>query len=422
MSNAQALTYACDRSAISDSRPVGRHRQLAAPVVMGAFFLWPSMRKEGIALAVLLYIGILRGNFKGRAIARVLATFGVLALLVLAYFITRQSHPPWGSSTQYLGWGIQTALFIVAVAGFVCVYFDEQELLKAFWNFARLGLTISLLCYVISVTSGHKLLVNAGSAGIRLEGLLSEPSAWAGAISALFIVSLARKSYTWAGLAILGGLLAKSPMVMLVAGISLPGYYLIRSNDQSKRKIVLVVAASIVVPLLVYRIQLIDPVPYLQSSAGYKVAVGRFISGITNVKTGGTEGKNIRYSGAQRTVQEVRDNGWTYTGFGLGSAPVYLSNKFGDTQAWSMFYSILFDFGYIGVAAFVLLIAISFRRMRASPAMAILLPFSVAALFNSAQGWVLYQFAVIAIMVFAFGWAPYTRPREKLPPPVVPLH
>ena len=65
----------------------------------------------------------------------------------------------------------------------------------------------------------------------------------------------------------------------------------------------------------------------------------------------------------------------------------------------------LFDFGEGGVAIVAILMLIAFWRLQRYPVMAaILLPFLIASLLNSAEGSFEYAFVVLGIMLFTFHW------------------
>lgn len=132
------------------------------------------------------------------------------------------------------------------------------------------------------------------------------------------------------------------------------------------------------------------------------------------MNSNGEVGVNTRYSSTTVVIQDVENSGWLIAGAGPAADINYFEQKYPDPldtyRPISLWLNILFDFGEVGVAVLAVLIFWSAGRMRRQPAMAaILLPFVMSSLINSAEGYFQYEFVALAIMFFAFGW---TSPRS----------
>lgn len=390
-------------------------RKLGAGIVILSFFVvgvplpnseiqFPMLLIESAALAVLLFTPT--PMLHGASLRRTVTAWLVLVLVVLLYFWLRQVRPQFGTEAQYLGEGLKLAVFLSLITAYTVRLYDERIFLEVFWSIGTKMLVVALGAYFFAAVTGIYVLANNAYGGARVHGFLSEPSAWAAPSVALLLLALGRRAWVWAALAAVGAVLTKSPTVMVTAAVALPLYYLIHHDRVALRKAVAILAVATIGPLAAYKIQHTDPAPYLASTSTYKTAFGRFVSGINNVKTSGQEGANARFEGGQTTVREVRENHLEWTGYGLGSSNIYLLKKFQDTEAWSMFYSVLFDFGYVGAGLLVLLVLVAIVRTRRRPVLAVFLPFAVAAMVNSAEGWIAYAFVVIPVVAYVFRWAP----------------
>jgi hypothetical protein len=374
-----------------------------------------SFKSHGLELGVSLGIIVLALSTSPgrRALLRGGAVFSAVAVVAILYFWLRQGHPQWGSERAYLLSGLTYALNLGLVAAFATAFFTESLFVEVFWKVGRFAVLAALGGYFVTSLTGQAVLTHTKYGTPRVQGFLSEPSAWGPVVSAMLLLSLAKGSRRYAFLSVVVGVLTKSPVVMVVTAVSLPIFYLAHRDRTSIRKILIVGGVAVGFPLAVNGIQHIDPTPYLRSASPYTVAVGRLLSGITNVQSAGAVGTNSRYKGVKTTQDELRENGWTYTGLGPGSSDVYFPAKFDTVQAYSFFFSALFDFGIFGAGMLLLLLAVAVFRMRASPLMAILLPFVVASMLNSAEGWETYKFAALTIAVGAFGAADFTTSRSR---------
>jgi hypothetical protein len=240
-----------------------------------------------------------------------------------------------------------------------------------------------------------------------MQGTVSEPSAWAPVIPIVLLLAVKHRSWLYVFLALVGVVLADSPTCFLVLAVTLPVYFALTSSW--RWRIPLLVMLSVLIPLAAFFVQSASPSNYLNSENPALIAVGRLLSGIRNVETGGQVGSNDRYSSTTVVITQTEQNGWLYTGAGPAADGTYFRAKYPATGPIygtnSLWVTALFDFGVGGVFAIGLLMLAAIWRMRNDRTMAaILLPFFVASLVNSAEGPFLYVYVVLGVMLFAFGW------------------
>ena len=169
-----------------------------------------------------------------------------------------------------------------------------------------------------------------------------------------------------------------------------------------------VFALAVSLPAAVLFVYTAGPSPYLDSHNTAEKAVGRLLAGIEYAKTDGRAGHNTRLADTRVVISEAKANGWILAGAGPAADQTYFPARFpsGTLRPNALWVSVLFDFGLIGVLLLGALMVIAVWRMRHRPQMcAILLPFFVASLINSAEGSFEYGFVALGIMLFAFGWA-----------------
>jgi len=316
-----------------------------------------------------------------------------------------------------------------AVPGvFAALFYREDLFADVFWALTRASIWVALIAYAFSRVAGHAVLVNAQLGNDRLQGLLIEPSAWAPVVAAGILMALRRRSRVYVVLVVLVAILTQSPTVYIVVAISIPVYYLltIRNGFRTKRLLVLLIAA-VALPVAVNFLQTANADTYLNSSNRPSVVVGRMISGVQSIDSGGTTGTNGRFTSTKQAISNTEDLGLLNFGGGPGSSNAYFSAEYPNVPGQSvglrtnaLWVDILFNFGRVGVAVLFLLLATATIRMRRVPAAAeILLPFIVVSFINSAEGVALYQFSILAICLFAFGWGlPQAWCQIKKPIPV----
>ena len=330
----------------------------------------------------------------------------MLSLIVIAYMAF--GHWPAAGSTR--SYDVQAWLFVatyVMVAVFAVLFFEPGLLGRVMWRAATVALWIGVISCVLSRVTGHLLLSDADQ-GIRMQGTLSEPSAWAPVLTLVLLFALRRRSWIHVALALAGLVLTASPTCMLVMAITVPLYCALASTW--RHRLLLLAALAVAVPAAAFWVLHASPQGWLDSGNAGKVAVGRLLSGVRNVETDGQQGSNDRYANTAVVIADARTQGPLGAGpaadtvFFPATYPAASGTQYDPVALWS---SILFDYGMLGVAVLAALMLAAVWQMRRTPVMTgILLPFFVASLVNSAEGTFGYAFVALGIMLFVCGWAP----------------
>ncbi|ETA01178.1 hypothetical protein CcI6DRAFT_03423 [Frankia sp. CcI6] len=343
-----------------------------------------------------------------RSLSAVLFIAAVMCFYSLAPMGPMGPMGPDGAA-EYLAASLRFGVFYASIAVFAAFFFDRRHLEHVFWRMSLGCVWIALAGYAVAAVLPAPVWVDAGSGGTpRLRGLLAEPSSWAPVISVLILLAVRRRSWRNLALVVLAGLLTKSPTVLLTAAISLIFCYLngIRAVAARGRRTIVLAA---VLPLTVVGIGRIDPTGYLASNNGLTVAFGRLVAGLDALGDDTAPATaNGRYTSARIVMAEARQNGHPNIGYGPNSNSVYLAQKYGDDRNYaanSLYVTWLFDFGRIGAYALLAAIFLVLLRLVKRPASAALfIPFLVASLINSAQGFELFKFAFVPVLLYLFGW------------------
>jgi hypothetical protein len=374
------------------------------------------VKAEIASLAVLAFFRIVGSDrvLPQHTVERIFMTVGVLTLIGIAYLAFR----PWpsGVGTAY-SYDTRALIFggtLLAVAVFAVLFFEEELFERVIWLGARLALWIAVISCAVSRLTGHLLLVNAADGGLRMVGTLTEPSDWAPVLTLVLLVALLRRSWLYIALVLAGLALADSPTCLLVMAVTVPLYYVMTGSWRHRIPLLLILA--LIIPAGVFFVQRADDAAWLDSGNSAKIAVGRLVSGIRNVETGGQEGTNSRFQNTTVVITAARENGWMHFGAGPAADSTWLSAMYpgpsGATVAPNAFWlTILFDFGEVGVAALAVMMIVAVWRMRHNSQMtALLLPFFIATLVNSTGADI--ALVALGIMLFAFRWAPVTAPLQ----------
>lgn len=368
------------------------------------------VKAEIVGLAVLAFARMAVSDhvLPQRAIERIFMTAGVLTLIGIAYLAFRPWPSDVGTANSYDTHALIFGGTLVAVAVFAALFFGEELFERVIWRGAALALWIGVASCAASRLTGHLLLVNSADGGLRMVGTLTEPSDWAPVLTLVLLLALRRRSWLYLGLILVGLILVDSPTCMLVMAVTVPLYYAITSSW--RYRIPLLVTLAIIILAGASFVQRANAAAWLDSGNPTKIAVGRLISGIQNVETGGEEGTNSRFQSTTVVIAAAREHGFMHFGAGPAADSTWLPAMYpgpsGTTEAANaLWVSILFDFGEVGVAALGALMIVAVWRMRRNPQMtAILLPFFIATLVNSSGA----DTALVAlgIMLFTFRWAP----------------
>ena len=340
-----------------------------------------------------------------RALERIFAVFAVLSLTVLGYVAFGSWPVQAGAVAAY---DAKAALFVAAytaVAVFAVLFLYAELLQQVIWRGATLALWVAVICCVASRLSGYLILVNPSSSGLRMVGTLTEPSDWAPLLAMVMLMALHRRDWLYVALSLGGLALADSPICLLVMAVTVPLWFALCGTW--KYRVPLLITLAVIIPAGAAFVARADTAPWLASGNGTEVAVGRLVSGIRNVETGGQQGSNDRYASVTDVLTAVRDNGWVHTGAGPAADATWFPAEYpaslGAPQAANaLWLSVLFDYGEQGLAVLAVLMLAAIWRMRRDPAMcAVLLPFFIASLVNSTIPD--YSLVALGIMLYAFG-------------------
>jgi hypothetical protein len=373
---------------------------------------------EWAGLALLAFASFVLGRHPVpvRAIRRITLSAAVLVLLVCAYLVVGSWPSSFGTGHSY---DVQAAYFVatyLAVCIFAVLFFEERVFERVIWRAAIAALWIGVLSWLVSRLTHHLLLVSTSHGVLRMQGMLSEPSAWAPVIPLVVLLAIRRRSWWALGLAALATALTASPTCVLVLAATIPLYYVLTGTRRSR--VVMVSALAVCLPAAVLFVYSAGPNSYLDSHNTAEKAVGRLLAGIEYAKTDGRAGHNTRLADTRVVISAARANGWILAGAGPAADQTYFPARFpsGTLRPNALWVSVLFDFGLIGVLLLGALMVIAVWRVRHRPRMcAILLPFFAASLINSAGGNFEYGFVALGIVLFAFGWAGTSQAGDPSP-------
>lgn len=363
---------------------------------------------SGIAGLASATFVVLRLPASSRAIYRIILTAAALTFVICAY-LTLRPWPPsvFGNAHSYDTKAVYFGITYLVVGTFAALFFQEQLFGRVIWRAATVALWAGVISDLASRLTHRLLLVSESHGMLRMQGALTEPSAWAPVITLVVLLAVRRRSPWYLALAAVGIALAASPTCILVLAAALPLYYVLTGTRRQRVTVALVLACF--VPAAVFFVHAAKPRQYLNSHNAAEITAGRLLSGIENVDTDGRAGHNTRLASTRVVIAEARQNGWLLTGAGPAADDTFFPAKFPSVVPLlpdALWVSVLFDFGVIGVAVLGVLMVIALWRMRRRPQMtAILLPFFVTSLVNSAEGSFEYGFVALGIMLFAFGWA-----------------
>ena len=399
---------------LTSERAVARTRAAATWLFVLPFFTAgvakdaAKIQTAGLALLALAWVTALRQHPSKADGLRIGLTIAALMVLPLAY-MTFQTWPiSAGTAGSYdLHATIFSATY-VTVAVFAMLFYEFKLFERILWIAASTALWISIIACIASRLTHDLILVSFSHDAIRLQGTLSEPSAWAPVIPLVALLAIRRRSWLNLALALVGAALADSPICFIALAASIPVYCVLTGNRTLRRQVL--VASALVLPLVIFFIQTASPSHYLQSSNSLEKAAGRLLSGARNIEAGGKFGHNTRYRDTLVVIHELRLNGWLIAGAGPAAESTYFPARYpsvsGNYMPTAFWVSILFDFGLIGVTILGIFMLLALWRMRDRPEMAaIFVPFFLASLINSAEGSFEYSFVVLGIALSGFGWS-----------------
>jgi hypothetical protein len=344
-----------------------------------------------------------------RAINRIVLTAATLTLVLGAYLTFGSWPSSFGSARSYDTQAIYFVITYVTVSTFAVLFFEERSFERVVWQAATLELWAGVLCCLASRLTHRLILVSVSHGALRMKGTLTEPSAWAPVITVVVLLAIRRRSWLYVALAAIGLVLLASPICILVLVAAVPLYYALTGTRRHRIGLLLTLAALI--PAAVFLAHTASPRHYLNSHNTAELTVGRLLAGIESVQTDGQAGHNTRFASTRAVLAQARINGWILAGAGPAADSTYFPEKFPTRPHEepllpdALWVSVFFDFGLGGVSVLVILMSIAIWRMRHNPGMsAIMIPFFVTALINSAEGSFEYAFVALGVMLYAFGW------------------
>lgn len=292
--------------------------------------------------------------------------------------------------------GVSAALYVVWAVLYGHLLHDDDHLMDAFVTVLTVALAIGSAAYLAHVTVGLRWMVHTQYGTPRLQGLLSEPSGWGPFLGAAILLGLERRRWPLVGVGVVAALLTKSPTTVACVGLAVPAYLLLAHRWRRGRAaiVVAVTGAGWWAWYQITSVRVTDPV----STGLEDQIVARLASGIANVQSGQTQGRNDRWFSTQAIFDAMTDHGWWLTGIGPGSES-YWRDTLGGVLPNNLPVYVAGSFGIPGVVALAVLVVVAVVRLRYSALFPLVLPFVVAALVNSAGGWESYKYAVLAIVL-----------------------
>lgn len=410
------------------STPKVLDRHTAAAALFCASFVFFQVQETGgntvrnlpwfyLQIAIFLALSLIALSDRAGALPRFSRFMAVVLLLCIpGAVLSGTSGGPLVNPSAYLRQTIVYLLVIAVTALYALFLYREANFVRAFWLVGLMGVVLSLAGYVAFTIGGPGIVINAttGTGMARLQGFGSEPSALAPLIAALLLLAWRNRRWGWFIAVICAGVLTRSPTVLLTMLASAGLWKLLQPGSIRNR----IVALTLIVLFGVAAWAATDRVDYrsmIASGEPSQVVIGRTVSGLDYLRSGGEEGTNDRGDSTEIVVEEVKTNGWLIWGRGLGASDVYFTAKYPPLSSVEQFPGVLpnalpvvllFDLGLLGL---VLVIGFSSRacwRMRSTAVALVLYPFFVAATINSAQGLELYKFVLLGILVYGLGRGP----------------
>jgi hypothetical protein len=387
-----------------------------AYVVAGSFFFATVdvTTHQFLTRARLIEMGILllavsgdlmAGKLSRRQFAHILAVFLFFSTVAAVWLLFIGTPPGLGSGSAYVAQAGVYVAYLTALVAYCVRYYRGEYFVRAFYNLGRIEISIALVSLVLSRAT-HQILLVTPSRGIRLQGTLSEPSAWAAVIAPMLILAWRRRAWLIVILTIAAGVGSESPTVIVGTGAALLIYWFL-VGDRRIRKWYGVLLLTVALPLGVSWTQHANYEQMRASRNGMTVALGRAIAAThtigENLQQGPTAAnENERLSTAAAVIDEVRGTSKFWTGWGLGASDKYFPAKYGVIADHTLWLTVLFDFGVVAAGLLVIVGIRAMCKMRARPCAAIFIPLIVYAFINSAGGWGSYQLPVIGIILFGF--------------------
>jgi hypothetical protein len=332
-----------------------------------------------------------------------LGVLGTLAVVQLTYFLVVNVYPIAGSLTEYVFAAVRVYGYIVSATVYACLFYDEDLLIKTFYLIGRLCLGVGLAAFLMHKMTGLAFLLDLSYGDIRTQAFFSEPSAAAPAVASVGLMAWEKSDWIGFALAVTFAITANSPTVLLVSILSIIGVYLVRRGPLAVWGGVLGTLGS------VFAFIALGGLSWLKTASYFGRTINRLARGIEFIITLSQQGYNPRFAGAINVYQQLQEKGLLWIGYGLNSASPYFKHVYTGTetavQDYSLLITIFFSFGIIGVLIFVLFAYRAAVRIyrRKSELVYLFVPFLLASMINSAQGFVMYKFVFLGIVAYGIG-------------------
>jgi hypothetical protein len=307
-----------------------------------------------------------------------------------------------GSEVFFFGVYFSRVLLLLIVNFiFILFFFDKAIFIKVFDFFSIVTLVVSFGAFIFHMTLGSDIQLHIGYGVPRVQGLLSEPSALAGPLSAYANLCLLRRKWFSFTATLACVFLSHSIIVYAALAISVPFTLMyFRFTKGYTHKVIIV--SSLVIAAVGSGFYL---VPNIFGSTNYIAlnAVFKAFSSLWQYGYVGSETLGVllshqldRVAGLIITIMELIKDDALFIGYGLNGSSYLFVERFGDTKAWGLIAYLIASYGIVlgplllGVIFFLLC-----RLLRQDLYLGIIgMSFFIAVLGNSAGGIILYGVVV----------------------------
>lgn len=366
----------------------------------------PFFQLEVAALAIAGAYALLGGYSNLRQVYTLIAIVLGIAIIQLCYLISLTVDPIYGIFEGYAYSAIRLFIYISIITIFSVYLYDEEYVVKGFYYFGVAVLLIGLIAWLTHKATGTPVMIDLAYGQPRVQSLFSEPSATAPVVAGILILGWKRRSYAIVALALVYGWLTASPTVYVVTFASVIGVYLLEHGGITAAMTGLLLFTGAGVLFIV-----LDGLNWIILNDVGGRGMQRLAAGAQFAITASEQGYNPRFAGALDIWTELHEQDLLLIGHGLNSANVYFEpiTASGElvTRDFSLILTILFSYGLIGVAFFMILIfrTIYLLVSTNSKFLYLFIPFLITSCINSAQGFITYKFVLVGIIAHvSYSW------------------
>lgn len=324
-----------------------------------------------------------------------------IALSQCLYAVAFYVDPILGTFEGYMAEFGRLYLYITVVLIYSLLFYKEHVFIEFFYKVGKWILIVGLFALLLYEISGQRYLLDFGYGLPRPQVFFTEPSAAAPAVVAIALLAHRKRQWFFLLVAVAFMLAAKSPTVLLVCASSVLGvYYLTRKSLKVLFRSVFLTAFAATAFTLLGGVEWITR-PDVMGGTFHRLS-----HGIEYALTLSARGYNPRFARALEVFEHMSMNNLYLTGYGLNSAAEYFSHVYIDSgftvRDASLFLTILFSYGIVGFILFYAASAVAAYRMARSrsPYLFVFMPFLMASIINSAQGFVAYKFVILGLIVY----------------------